>query len=57
MAASLEGEPGSTPAGKSLPHSYHQTRFQSVVDQYFLHLTKHIFVPSSLGGMIHVKDY
>ena len=27
LAASLEGEPGPTPAGKSLPHSYPKTRF------------------------------
>ena len=28
MAASLEGEPGPTPAGKTLPHSYPETRFR-----------------------------
>ena len=28
LAASLEGEPGPTPAGKTLPHSYHETRFR-----------------------------
>ena len=28
LAASLEGEPGSTPAGKTLPHSYPETRFR-----------------------------
>ena len=28
LAASLEGEPGPTPAGKTLPHSYPETRFQ-----------------------------
>ena len=28
LAASLEGEPGPTPAGKSLPHSYPETRFR-----------------------------
>ena len=27
LAASLEGEPGPTPAGKTLPHSYPETRF------------------------------
>ena len=27
-AASLEGEPGPTPAGKTLPHSYPETRFR-----------------------------
>ena len=27
-AASLEGEPGQTPAGKTLPHSYPETRFR-----------------------------
>ena len=26
MTASLEGEPGSTPAGKTLPHSYPQNQ-------------------------------
>ena len=26
LAASLEGEPGPTPAGKTLPHSYPETR-------------------------------
>ena len=29
LAASLEGEPGRTPAGKTLPHSYPETRFRS----------------------------
>ena len=28
LTASLEGEPGPTPAGKTLPHSYPETRFQ-----------------------------
>ena len=28
LAASLEGEPGPTPAGKTLPHSYLETRFR-----------------------------
>ena len=28
LAASLEGESGSTPAGKTLPHSYPETRFR-----------------------------
>ena len=28
LAASLEGEPGPTPAGKILPHSYTETRFR-----------------------------
>ena len=28
LAASLEGEPGPTPAGKTLPHSYPETRFR-----------------------------
>ena len=28
LAASLEGEPGHTPAGKTLPHSYPKTRFR-----------------------------
>ena len=28
MAASLQGEPGPTPAGKTLPHSYPETRFR-----------------------------
>ena len=28
LAASLEGEPGPTPAGKTLPHSYPKTRFR-----------------------------
>ena len=28
LAASLEGEPGSIPAGKTLPHSYPETRFR-----------------------------
>ena len=27
LAASLEGEPGPAPAGKTLPHSYPETRF------------------------------
>ena len=27
LAASFEGEPGPTPAGKTLPHSYPETRF------------------------------
>ena len=42
LAASLEGEPGPTPAGKTLPHSYPETRFRrerardchSIVEQY-----------------------
>ena len=29
LTASLEGEPGPTPAGKTLPHSYPETRFRS----------------------------
>ena len=29
LAASLEGEPGPTPAGKTLPHSYPETRFRT----------------------------
>ena len=29
LATSLEGEPGPTPAGKTLPHSYPETRFRS----------------------------
>ena len=28
LAASFEGEPGPTPAGKTLPHSYPETRFR-----------------------------
>ena len=28
LAASLEGEPGPTPAGKTLPHSYSETKFR-----------------------------
>ena len=28
LAASLEGDPGPTPAGKTLPHSYPETRFR-----------------------------
>ena len=28
LAATLEGEPGPTPAGKTLPHSYSETRFR-----------------------------
>ena len=28
LAASLEGEPGPTPAGMTLPHSYPETRFR-----------------------------
>ena len=28
LAASLEGEPDPTPAGKTLPHSYPETRFR-----------------------------
>ena len=28
LAASLEGEPGPTPTGKTLPHSYPETRFR-----------------------------
>ena len=28
LAASFEGESGTTPAGKTLPHSYHETRFR-----------------------------
>ena len=28
LTASLEGEPGPTPAGKTLPHSYPETRFR-----------------------------
>ena len=28
LAASLEGEPGPTPAGKTLPHSYPEPRFR-----------------------------
>ena len=28
LTASLEGEPGPTPAGKTLPHSYRETRLQ-----------------------------
>ena len=28
LATSLEGEPGPTPAGKTLPHSYPETRFR-----------------------------
>ena len=28
LAASLEGEPGPTPAGKTLPHSHPETRFR-----------------------------
>ena len=28
LAASLEGEPGPTPAGKTVPHSYPETRFR-----------------------------
>ena len=28
LAASLEGEPGPTPGGKTLPHSYPETRFR-----------------------------
>ena len=28
LAASLEGEPGPTPAGETLPHSYPETRFR-----------------------------
>ena len=27
LAASLEGEPGPTPAGKTFPHSYPETKF------------------------------
>ena len=30
LAASFEGEPGPTPAGKTFPHSYPETRFRSI---------------------------
>ena len=39
LAASLEGEPGPTPAGKTLPHSYPETRFRgerALVLYYYL---------------------
>ena len=42
LAASLEGEPGPTPAGKTLPHSYPETRFRrerardSMVCSYYM---------------------
>ena len=51
LAASLEGEPGPTPAGKTLPHSYPETRFRRerarvyyTVDtlQNIIHTQRHI---------------
>ena len=39
LAASLEGEPGPTPAGKTLPHSFPETRFprERARDDYAAH--------------------
>ena len=41
LAASLEGEPGPTPAGKTLPHSYPETRLCIVTYTSFLLLLLH----------------
>ena len=38
LAASLEGEPGPTPAGKTLPHSYPETRFRRERAKYGMFL-------------------
>ena len=47
LAASLEGEPGPTPAGKTLPHSYPEARFFAPTNQscrnvsFFIDTTQH----------------
>ena len=41
LAASLEGEPGPTPAGKTLPHSYPKTRFRRERARYSVPCTTH----------------
>ena len=42
LAASLEGEPGPTPAGKTLPHSYPETRFRR--ERARAHYRNHIVI-------------
>ena len=48
LAASLEGEPGPTPAGKTLPHSYPETRFRRERSD---HMT--LYVDVAIGHCLH----
>ena len=42
LAASLEGDPGPIPAGKTLPHSFPETRFRRERERYDSYLQKNI---------------
>ena len=48
LAASLEGEPGPTPAGKTLPHSFPETRFQREREGLRVVHHRHCQVPSAV---------
>ena len=55
LAASLEGEPGPTPAGKTLPHSYPETRFprERARDRWMRRVIFYLFIfrtSSAEGG-------
>ena len=61
LAASLEGEPGPTPAGKTLPHSYPETRFRRErardVCCVWASATYRSFEPSNLICAFHLFIY
>ena len=50
LAASLEGEPGPTPAGKTLPHSYPETRFRRERARYVTRFSRGTD-PVAVGGI------
>ena len=65
LAASLEGEPGPTPAGKTLPHSYPETRFRrerardDIVNMvyYFVGTVKVCVAGQKLGSGLATTKY
>ena len=55
LAASLEGEPGPTPAGKTLPHSYPETRFRR--ERARLYQVIEVFTKSAVHPLLHTHFY
>ena len=45
LAASLEGEPDPTPAGKTLSHSYPETRFRRETARVYTYINHHVGTP------------
>ena len=57
LAASLEGQPGPTPAGKTLPHSYPETRFRRERGTNDNGACGHEEVPRSTGHIMVTTRY